>query len=924
MRRCGTLLLLLALGAPAALGQSVLTTIAAGGPSSIAPMADVDGDGSSDIAAAYAIDYCGKGKMRGAARIWSSASGELLLELVGLVCGQDFGMAALGLDDIDGEGVPDLLVTTGHGAPEPLVQAFSGATGSEIWRRLLPVVVVGENFDALGQRLVDAVGDVDGDGIGDFVLSLASGAAVCSGRDGATIAMVATDLGGLTPNTVSGLGDADLDGVPDAVVSSWTASAPGLSRVTVFSARTGQTLFEVAGEATPPGGTADEFGRRLAGPGDVDGDGRADVLVTLAHDPSAGRDGLVRVLSGDSGTLLLGATPSITGPGLDIEVAHLGDYDLDGRADLLVGSPSAFGPGIGAVQVLAGKDGAEILSIESQAGSAGFGGTLAGLGELDGDAVPDFVVGALSAFFGGNGSLFVFGGPLVASPQLLSLAGAPGERLGESLARLGDIDGDGREDLAVGAPGGVGAVRFVSGFDGAPLFSAVGGAVGADFGKAIAPVGDVNGDGWSDVIIGAPLAAGAGLEAGEVQLVSGADGVELWSVSGTSAGERFGSAVCGVGDVDLDGVPDVAAGAPRADDAALNAGAARLLAGASGAELAVWFGDAATDALGSAVAGPGDLDGDGLPDLALGAPKAAGQKPDSGLVRLVSGTGAVLDSFEAVAGATSFGAALAAAGDRDGDGTPDLLVGAPAATQIFAQKGQALVLSGDDGRVLLLVSLGEKADHFGAAVASADVDRDGLPDVLAGAPDPTGEPLAWAVSATSGKPLLSVPGLASDEAFGRAVCGADVNGDGYADLVVGAPQADDGSGRVAVFSFAPQWTSVAAGIAGVAGLPQLAGDGTLIPGELLTVTLGAAAPHAIGRLVLGTQKLLLPFKGGVLVPAASAWVPFVTDAAGGATFAGPWPGDLPAGSSVFLQAWVVDHAAPQGVAGSNGLEGHIP
>ena len=151
-----------------------------------------------------------------------------------------------------------------------------------------------------------------------------------------------------------------------------------------------------------------------------------------------------------------------------------------------------------------------------------------------------------------------------------------------------------------------------------------------------------------------------------------------------------------------------------------------------------------------------------------------------------------------------------------------------------------------------------------------------------------------------------------------------MDGDLEVDLVAGAPKASAAAGRVDVVSPVPQWTKLALGLAGVAGIPDLAGTGTLIPGEAIGVTLAGAAPLAPGRLFVGTELDITPYKGGLLVPAPLAWLDLVTDAAGAAAWSGAWPGGLPTGSSIYLQAWIADAQAVQGVSASNGLRGHVP
>src|SRR5262245_60961741 len=141
-----------------------------------------------------------------------------------------------------------------------------------------------------------------------------------------------------------------------------------------------------------------------------------------------------------------------------------------------------------------------------------------------------------------------------------------------------------------------------------------------DLGRAVAAAGDLNADGTPDVLLGEPEAHGPAGRSGRIRVFSGASTVVLLLVNGDSADDDFGSAVAGGADVDADGVPDVLVGAPLHDTGGLNAGRAKLISGASGTVLQTWDGASTYDSLGAAVSWAGDVDGDGVPDALVGAP----------------------------------------------------------------------------------------------------------------------------------------------------------------------------------------------------------------------------------------------------------------------------------------------------------------
>jgi hypothetical protein len=513
-----------------------------------------------------------------------------------------------------------------------------------------------------------------------------------------------------------------------------------------------------------------------------------------------------------------------------------------------------------------------------------------------------------------------------------------GEEFGSALAPAGDLNGDTVSDLLVGAPeasvagGPAGRVVVVSGDLHVPLLVVEGTAAGDDFGFAVAGGDDLDGDGAPDLLIGAPKVdtlAPLATNAGRAEVRSGADGSLLQSFVGDAAFDQLGFAVAFVGDVDGDGVSDLAVGAPFHDAGASNAGLVRVHSGATGALLLTLHGGAAGDRFGSALSGAGDIDGDGVPDLIVGAPGADGPDTDCGRVTAHSGAdGSVLLSFTHPGNGASFGTAVAA-GDIDADGVPDVVGGAPFAS---SSAGIVYVHSGADGALLHTFGGTASADQFGSAVAvPGDVDRDGYDDVLIGSPQwVAGEPgSAQLRSGLTGAVLLAMNGEDADSHFGSAVSGlGDVDGDGDPELAVGAPLCDIGatdSGRVQSFAPVFLWTNEGNGLAGAFGTPVLSGIGLLSPSLPVKLKVQGAVPHTSAALVAGFSKVLVPFKGGVLVPAPDIVLPgLVVDTSGNLVLAFAWPPGLPSSFDVWLQMWVVDPSGPHGFSATNGLRATTP
>jgi len=510
-----------------------------------------------------------------------------------------------------------------------------------------------------------------------------------------------------------------------------------------------------------------------------------------------------------------------------------------------------------------------------------------------------------------------------------------GDRFGRAVARVGDVDGDGVDDLAVGAVGdddggnNRGAVHV--------LFMRTDGTV-----KAEQKISDVEG-GFGGVL---------------------------------DNGDELGWSLGALGDLDGDGVPDLAAGARTDDDGGPDRGAVWILfLAADGtvkaeqkiSDVAGGFTGALDDGdnLGDAVTRLGDLDGDGLLEVAVGATGDDDGPPGAEAVGAVwilsldaSGTVQSQTKISATAGGLvgpladgdRFGVAVADVGDLDGDGVVELAVGAHkdgepdrgAVWILFLDAGGAVVaerkiadgLGGFTGVI-------DPFDAFGVSIDGlGDLDRDGVPDLIVGArnDDDGGNAhgAAWIlflaadgtvkaeqkISDTEG----SFTGVLDDqEYFGRSVAGlGDLDRDGIPDAA--ATQHHDGDGGPlngscwVLFLHAASYLEVGPGLAGVAGVPALDGLGTLVADEPFTLSLTDAAPSAPAALFVGTASLLAPFLGGVLVPTPDLLVTGLpTDAAGALTLATDWPAGVPPGASLLLQAWIEDAAGPAGFSATPGL-----
>ncbi|MES2643363.1 MAG: MopE-related protein [Myxococcota bacterium] len=397
------------------------------------------------------------------------------------------------------------------------------------------------------------------------------------------------------------------------------------------------------------------------------------------------------------------------------------------------------------------------------------GGTLAGLGDMNGDGYDDVLVGIVNsdAAGPGAGAAAVVFGPILGAFDLAgadaSLLGNSGDAAGERVAALGDVDGDGWPDLAVGgAHGGTddqGGAWLVHGpvtgrYDlGAADATWTGTNRNEYVGGALAGGGDLDGDDLPDLLLAAWGAQTGGFASGSIYLFSGlvtgtpslSDGTAELIGVGTS--NFAASALDIAADVNGDGVADAIVGSAYDDTGGNQGGAVYVVHGPlSGVQSlsdadAILVGEDGSDGAGGAL-DAGDLDGDGLDDVLVGA-RAAGSNT-AGRVYVVSSPSGTLDLARAdamfVTGALGIGVggSVAIAGDLDGDGAVDVVIGAEGAND---SSGGAWLEYGPFAGARDLDTTGvhlrgtNMFDECGAAAAGVgDVDGDGLSDVLIGAP----------------------------------------------------------------------------------------------------------------------------------------------------------------------------------------------
>jgi len=369
-----------------------------------------------------------------------------------------------------------------------------------------------------------------------------------------------------------------------------------------------------------------------------------------------------------------------------------------------------------------------------------------------------------------------------------------GAYFGWAVSELQDVDGDGVTDLIVGEVNGGSDIRgrvwVYSGRTHTLLFRRSGRANDQN-GYAVADAGDINGDGIADVISGAP---GVGDDPGHAYVYSGATGRTIVRLHGHRHAEQFGAAVSSAGDVNGDGVPDLLVGAPGPGMPGTEPGRAYVISGRTFKALRVLSARHDGDSFGSATDRSDDLDGDGVSDLVIGASDAG--RHTGGAVYVYSGrTGRRLFRIPGEPRAVEFGRFFAAGvGDTNGDGVPDIYVGDYASNDAGTAGGYAAVYSGVDGS-LLHAWRGAAGEGVGPGREAGDVNRDGKVDLIVGSwTSSRGAPQAGRVrvfSGATGRLLRTITSTTAGEDFGFDAVGVgDTNGNDTIDYLVSAASLD--------------------------------------------------------------------------------------------------------------------------------------
>lgn len=688
---------------------------------------DFNGDGFDDLVASAPLFDDGETDEGRVFIFYGSAAG---LSTVGWVRSAnrdstEFGSALACAGDVNRDGYDDLIIGAGGDDQDDI-------DAGRLWLYLGgpngPARPQSRSIGQVGARFGDAVapaGDVNGDGYADIVVG-------------------APGYGELHP------------GVDNGAVLVYTGSPSGISTDPFWMAI---------------GDPLSRLGWRVCSPGDVNGDGFSDIAAGSENGSETVRTESVFLGSADTmSTVPEWANYEYNRRNVSMGAANIGDVNDDGLCDLLLtdyrlDSRSGY---VSIVQAVPSPQGNLAAEWSVASDGAAFGSALAGAGDVDGDGYYDLLVGDyLSNDTGeaaGSASLFRGrDGGLEAAPDWRVNGTEPFSWFGYSVDWAGDINSDGFDDVIVGAPrysgavdGGGRALVFYGspqGLPATPSWTAYGETAGGNFGSCVARAGDVNGDGYGDVIIAAYLDDSAGPDAGSVRVYLGTDqglnGIPGWEASGEQPGDEFGFSAACAGDVNHDGYSDIIVGAPGVDIVrARDAGRAYLYLGSpdglTGPAVTLDIGARERARFGIVCRAAGRVTGDVYGDVLVGAEGHAATLRDLGSVFLFPGRPGGLSPAPVWIASSSaplddtFGRAIAPLGDFDGDGFDDFVIGDPLYGDTEGAQGRVLLYRGSSsgpGATPAFVFVGDGAGaRLGGAVSCVgDVNGDALPDLAAGA-----------------------------------------------------------------------------------------------------------------------------------------------------------------------------------------------
>jgi hypothetical protein len=781
----------------------------------------------------------------------ANANGVIEGNLVSLTMGNSVSSAG----DVNGDGYSDVIVCA---IAYENGQSFEGAafvyhgSASGI-SSTAAAILEGNQVNSWFGFSVSSAGDVNGDGYSDVVVGAKyydngqtnEGAAFV--YHGSTSGISTTASAILESNqvntrmgsSVSSAGDVNGDGYSDVIVGApyYDNGQSGEGAVLVYHG-SANGISTTASAILDSNHASAQMGNSVSSAGDVNGDGYSDVIVGVSnYDNGQLNEGAVFLYHGSASGLSTTVSAILesnqAAARMGSSVSRAGDVNGDGYSDVMVATylydNGQIDEGVAFIYhgSVSGISTSASAMLESNQASARMGWSVSCAGDVNGDGYSDVIVAAdhYTNDQANEGSAFVYHGSangLINTDAAKVESNQANAQMGYSVSSAGDVNGDGYNDVVVGAYGytngqAAEGMAFIyhgsaSGLSSAPAAMLESNQASAYMGWSVSSAGDVNGDGYSDVIIGAHLYDNNQSNEGAVYIYQGsASGIVSSSpliIESNQGSARMGSSVTSAGDVNGDGYCDVIAGAEYYANGQANEGAAFLYYGSStgttttGAVMLEL--NIASSYFGSAVGCAGDVNGDGYSDVIIGAERFTNGQTEEGAFWIYHGSAFGLSTtaakmVESNQASTHLGIAVNSAGDVNGDGYYDVIAGQYAYANGQSYEGAAFVYHGSSGGInttpVTTLECNMANAYFGYSVnSSGDVNGDGYSDVVVGAyaygNGQTNEGAVFvyhgSASGISTTAAMVVESNTASWNMGRSVASAgDVNGDGYNDVVVG-------------------------------------------------------------------------------------------------------------------------------------------
>lgn len=762
------------------------------------------------------------------------------------------GYSAQIIPDINGDGYDDILAgapnydagSTDEGRAVLFLGSATGASAAPVWS-----VESNQTFGHMGHS-VTYVRNVNGDAYGDVVVGASDydNGSTNEGRVylyyGNATGLNATHAwtyennqsSSYVGNFVCSAGDVNGDGYGDLAIGTayYNGTFTDCGRVYVFHGSA--TGFPAAANWTNTGTSSSQYlGNAVAGDLDVNADGYDDLVVAAYYsDNPEVNEGRIFLFYGSATGLSISPVwtddGDVTNRYLGKYVVGLGDANGDGYDDFAASAESMINPlnglNTGAVFVYYGAStypaSVPLDTLYGQNNNDKFGYTLGGGGDFNADGYNDLLVASANVAGGPEGKAYLFKGSIagIEHDWVWTHSGYDNDESAtyfeKNISLDGDVNNDGLDDLLIGITSftGKGSLRLFFGGDIIPVdypgqFT-TGNQTGAKFGFSIAGNGDVNNDGFTDVVIGAPFFDSGSTDEGKVFLYRGsADSLThtiAWSAEGNQVSAQFGAAIEFLGDFNNDGYDDLIVGAPLYDNYFLDEGKLYIYKGtATGIQFLAtktFVGGQAGAKLGYAVSSAPKLNGDTYADFVASAPYYNVGLAGQGRVLGYTSTGTTFSNtpYFTLSGSQTnenFGFALDASGDVNADGYSDILVGSPLYDGTFTDEGRARLYLGGPGYTGTpnwTYSGGQASGQLGFSLSHVGRTSDRIyGDVVVGQPyfdngqTDEGRMYFFSGNATG----LSVsPGFSNEADSASALMGygvfalGDISDDGYADFAV--------------------------------------------------------------------------------------------------------------------------------------------